>query len=124
MKTIAEIRRDKLELLVAEFGSQEEVAARSETSPVYLSQIKNQTLDAKTKKPRQMGDPTARKLEIGCNKEIGWMDNAPTLAELYGATDPRVLMLSVMESLPKDEWPKAVRLIGALAQPAKNGTND
>lgn len=81
MKTIAEIRLDNLDLLIAEFGTQDRVAEKSGTSPVYLSQIKNKTPDAKTGKLRQMGDPTARKLESGCGKEIGWMDNTHSPAK-------------------------------------------
>jgi hypothetical protein len=55
------------------------VAELGETSSIYLSQIKNQSPDAKTKKPRQMGDDMARKLEAGCKKPRGWMDNVHEL---------------------------------------------
>jgi hypothetical protein len=75
MKTIAEIRLENLELLIAELGTQERVAESGSTSSVYLSQIRNQSPDAKTGKLRQMGDEMARKLESGCRKERGWMDN-------------------------------------------------
>lgn len=75
MKTIAEIRRDNLALLTTEFGSQDKVAELADTSSVYLSQIRNEAPDAKTGKLRQMGDPMARKIEIGCAKERGWMDH-------------------------------------------------
>lgn len=119
MKAIAEIRRDKLEMLIKEFGTQEKVAELGKTSAIYLSQIRNQTPDAKTGKPRQMGDPTARKLEIGCEKEHGWMDNLPTYAELNGTQDPRAKAMSVFESLPPDQWDIALRLLDALAQPGQ-----
>lgn len=75
MKTINEIRLDNLEALITEFGKAELVAEKGETSSVYLSQIRNRAPDKKTGKLRQMGDDIARKLERGCNKEIGWMDN-------------------------------------------------
>lgn len=75
MKTIAEIRHTNLENLIAEMGTQDKVAELGGTSSVYLSQIKNQTPDAKTGKLRQMGDDMARKLEAGCGKPKGWMDN-------------------------------------------------
>lgn len=74
MKTISEIRLDNLRLLIEEFGTQDNVAEKSGASPVYLSQIKNETPDMKTGRPRQMGDRMARKLELGCDKPIGWMD--------------------------------------------------
>lgn len=74
MKTISDIRRENLDALARQLGSVDAVAAASSTSPVYLSQIKNQALDSKTGKPRQMGSALARKLEVGCNKPSGWMD--------------------------------------------------
>ena len=75
MKTIAEIRLENLEALIAELGTQDKVAELGGTSSVYLSQIKNQSADTKTGKLRQMGDDMARKLELGCGKVRGWMDN-------------------------------------------------
>lgn len=80
MKTIAEIRLENLETLIAEKGTQEKVAELGGTSSVYLSQIKNQSADAKTGKLRQMGDDMARKLEAGCGKVRGWMDNVHSAA--------------------------------------------
>lgn len=74
MKTISDIRRENLDALARQLGSVDAVAAASTTSPVYLSQIKNQALDSKTGKPRQMGSALARKLESGCGKPFGWMD--------------------------------------------------
>jgi hypothetical protein len=75
MQTIAQIRLANLEGLIKEMGTQERVAELGGTSSIYLSQIRNQALDVKTGKPRQMGDKMARKLEIGCKKAPGWMDN-------------------------------------------------
>jgi hypothetical protein len=76
MSTIAEIRLNNLESLIAEFGTQEAVANRGQTSPIYLSQVRNKAMDSKTGRSRQMGDRLARKLEIGCDKPPGWMDHA------------------------------------------------
>jgi hypothetical protein len=50
MKTIAEIRLYNLRLLIGEFGTQEQVAALADTSPVYISQILNGAADSKTGK--------------------------------------------------------------------------
>ena len=74
MKTIADIRRRNLDVLAQQHGSVEAVATMAETSPVYLSQIKNQSVDIKTGKRRQMGTVLARKLEAGCGMPVGWMD--------------------------------------------------
>lgn len=95
MKTIAEIRRANLDLLAQEFGTIDLVAARSGTSPVYLSQIKHQAIDAKTGKTREMGTVVARKLDKGCGKMPGWMDtdhSAPnvSLAPVGGRKIPLI----------------------------------
>lgn len=88
MQTIAEIRLANLERLIKEMGTQDRVAEFGSTSSVYLSQIRNSAPDSKTGKLRVMGDEMARKLEIGCNKPRGWMDNfrseeEAAIAKLY-----------------------------------------
>lgn len=124
MQTVAEIRLVNLALLSKEFGTQDKVAELGHTSPVYLSQIANHAVDSKTGKPREMGDALARKLEIGCGKPRGWMDNVRTYAELNGLSDPKAMMWQVLEGIPMDEWPTAMRLLAALKKPAKNGSDN
>jgi phage repressor protein C with HTH and peptisase S24 domain len=68
MKTISEIRRDNLLLLKEEFRTYRKISDLSGTDPAYLSQIINKHDD------RGMGDELARKLEVGCGKGHGWMD--------------------------------------------------
>ena len=108
MKTIAEIRLHNLELLIQEFGTQDKVAEAGETSSVYLSQIKNQTPDNKTGKLRQMGDDMARKLEIGCKKERGWMDNLHTSAE-PGVTYLRRVDMEYQPAIASEAPPPPMR---------------
>lgn len=72
MKLVAEIRRDNLELLIAEMGSLKAVAEHGQTSEIYLSQIRNRAIDQKTGQPRSMGNQIARRLEAG--RAVGWMD--------------------------------------------------
>ncbi|MDP9893213.1 hypothetical protein J2W32_001482 [Variovorax boronicumulans] len=74
MKTAAQIRRENLNLLQRESGTLENVAARAGTSSVYLSQVRHQTIDLKTNRPRQMGSSMARRLERAFDKPLGWMD--------------------------------------------------
>ena len=100
MKTVSEIRLDNLELLIVELGTQEKVADAGGTSSVYLSQIKNRTPDKKTGKPRQMGDDMARKLEEGCKKERGWMDNIQEKPIPYSASSPVVALVAAEPSTP------------------------
>ena len=65
-----------------------------------------------------MGDDLARKIEERLSLEAGWMDTPPSYAELHGEEDPRTKAWLLMEALPPDQWPTAVRLLDALAQPA------
>ena len=65
-----------------------------------------------------MGDDLARKIEEKLELELGWMDTPPTYAELHGDEDPRTKVMQLMEAMPPDQWPTAVRLLDALAQPA------
>jgi hypothetical protein len=90
VKTIGDIRRENLEALITEAGTLEKLAAAASTSPQYLSQIRNQTLDVKTGRPREMGTAMARRLEEAGRKTSGWMDaeHAPGAAPVQ-APPPR-----------------------------------
>ena len=115
MKTIAEIRLENLDLLIGEFGSQEKVAELGDTSSVYLSQIRNQTPDAKTGKPRQMGDPMARKLEEGCKKERGWMDHEQ-MPHTYRSAKLQAA-IGVMEHMEYWQLDQAIKIVNTIAEP-------
>lgn len=121
MKTIAEIRLDNLRLLIGEIGTQEKVAELAETSPIYLSQILNRAADSKTGKIRQIGDPLARKLEQGCNKEIGWMDN-PQIPHSYHSPKMQAA-LALMERMDAHQLERAYKIIDALAEPHPKAAN-
>lgn len=74
MKTIEQIRRHRLDELAKEFGS---LAALNERlgntrTDSTLSQIRTQPA-------KFMGSDIARRLESVCGKEVGWMDNDPSL---------------------------------------------
>ena len=69
MRSINEIRRQKLLQLVTEAGSIKSVADCAGRNADYLSQI----LSPVTK--RNMGDGLARSLEQGFNKPKFWMDS-------------------------------------------------
>ena len=115
MKTIAEIRLDNLLVLIEEFGSAEALAAKVNSSAVYISQLKNRAPDSKTKKPRQIGDPLARKMEASCGKERGWMDHQhPVLSYRQQRIEHAQL---VMEAMSDYELDRAVKIIDTIAQP-------
>lgn len=126
MQTIADTRRQRLTLLIREFGSLAALNERLELprTDATLSQIKNQSPHHKTGKPRAMGDDLARKIEEKLGKPVGWMDTPPSYSEIQGEPDPRAQLLAVMEALPPDQYATATRLLAALAESdqLKNGT--
>jgi hypothetical protein len=78
MVTAKELRIENLRALVSEFKTAEAVARMANTNPMYLSQILNGARSA-TGTPRGIGEALARKLEVGCGKPIGWMDQSHSM---------------------------------------------
>lgn len=107
MKTVGDLRRENLELLVEQFGTLEGVASAVGSTSIYLSQVRNQAIDAKTGKPREMGALMARRLEAAAEKPRGWMDQ-----EHGGATRPRAATPPVAGAPTPD---LALRLANAFA---------
>jgi hypothetical protein len=81
MKTVEEVRRVRLEALIAEAGS---IVALNEKLGLdkrdsTLSQYKNRSESSKGGPPKAMGSDVARRLEMACGRERGWMDTDPDL---------------------------------------------
>lgn len=74
MRPVGEIRLENLELLIAAAGTMERVAEKAGTTSVYLSQVRNHTIDKASGKPREMGAKMARRIEDAFEKPRGWMD--------------------------------------------------
>lgn len=93
MKTNDEIRRDNLAIAVKRAGSATILAELANVSSVYLSQIKNRAPEAKTGKPKAMGDDVARKIEAAINEQLGWMDadHSPGLMPAPSPPDERIV---------------------------------
>jgi hypothetical protein len=124
VQTIDKTRRERLELLIEEFGSIAalNVAMGMDRTDATFSQIRNQAAHSKTGKPRSMGDDLARRIEAALGKSEGWMDTPPGYPQL---DDQRIAhVLKIMESMPDWQLDQAVKIVDTLAQPArKNGTN-
>lgn len=117
--TIHETRLARLQMLLREHGSTANLneALGWARTDVKLMQIKNENKRSDRGKVYQMGDAMARLIEQRLGKPRGWMDTPPTYAELHGQQDPRARLMLLMEQLPEDQWPLAIRLLDALAQP-------
>ena len=127
MQTVFETRRIRLRMLIDKHGSIADlnVALGWERTFARLSQIQNRSIRSDRGTPYEMGDVTAREIEEKLGLEEGWMDTPPTYAELHGEDDPKAKVMLLMEQIPQEDWPKAVRLLGALAEPAPlNGTTN
>ena len=121
MQTVTETRLIRLQMLVKKHnGSLADLneAIGLTRTDATLSQIRTKAPHSKTGKPRVMGDDLARKIEERLSLEAGWMDTPPSYAELHGEEDPRTKAWQLLEALPPDQWPTAVRLLDALTQPA------
>jgi hypothetical protein len=125
VKTIAETRRARLQMLLDKHGTLAAINDLIELprTDATLSQIKNQSPHHKTGKPRSMGDDMARRIEEKLDLETGWMDTPPSYSELHGEADPISKAIDLMAAMEPEARYQAVRLLDALAQPTKaNGT--
>ena len=79
MRTIEEVRRARLAILVEEFGSYAEINVKLDRDrrDSTLSQIKNESVNSKGGAAKTMGSATAREIELACGKPLGWMDSDP-----------------------------------------------
>ncbi len=127
MQTVYETRRQRIEMLIKEYGS---IAALNEKlgwsrTDSRISRVKN--ANARTDrdgKVFQMGDGMAREIETTLALEEGWMDTPPSYAELHGQSDPIGKAVQVLEAMEPEARYQALRLLDALAQPAPaNGTH-
>lgn len=127
MQTIEEVRRARLVMLENEFGGQTALAERIGKAPAQISQWKNASRSASGRQ-RAMSSDVAREIEEKTGKPRGWMDTAPTYAELH-PNDRIAHAMAVMESMTPYQLDQAVRVIDTLAQPPaddaglKSGTN-
>ncbi len=125
MKTVSQIRRDNLLLLLERHGSLANLNEKLELArtDATLSQIKNQSTTSRGN-PKMMGDTMARRIEAALGLEEGWMDNGqtpPTYRQERIAHAAKA-----MEHMNDYQFDQTVKIIDTLAeQPAtdKNGTD-
>lgn len=72
MRSIKEIRRDNLQRLAKEFGSQTALAEATGVSAGYISHLLNKRKDGTYVK--NLGDNLAQKIEEQLNLNQGWLD--------------------------------------------------
>lgn len=101
MKTVEEVRRERLAELRKEVGSlvamNERLGLTSRDST--LSQLANGAKNSKTGKPKEMGSRLARELETAFKKPVGWMDTDPALSDGMAFAPEVAAVATDMESL-------------------------
>lgn len=119
MKTVEEVRRERLQMLRDEFGTWSALNAKLDLSvrDSTLSQYLNQSKGTKTDKPKVMGSPMARRLEQACGKEIGWMDTDPQLERAAAAYE--AIAAQVMQQAGPEPEPTIVRVTRAAGHPRR-----
>lgn len=125
MRTIAETRRERLEMLITQHGGKLanlNEALGYERNSTKLAKLRNANIRQDRGKPYQMGDALAREIEDALHLERGWMDTPPGYADL---TDHRVAhAIKVLEAMPDYVLDQAIKIIDTLAEPprSENGT--
>ena len=122
MKTVSEIRRENLLLLLERHGSLANLNEKLDLprTDATLSQIKNQSTTSRGK-PKMMGDTMARRIEGALSLPKGWMDNdqAP-ISYRQQRIDHAIKAMEHMEDYQLDQ---AIKIIDTLAEPnQKTGT--
>jgi hypothetical protein len=126
MKTIAEIRRIRLEQLIQRYGGNaglNEALGRPRNHS-KISQLRNAPIRKDRGKPVQIGDAAAREMESLLGLESGWMDNLP-LSEDPSIDDKLRHLHHVAEQLAGYQVDQLIKIGATLAEPApKNGTEN
>uniref|UniRef100_A0A193SBN0 Uncharacterized protein n=1 Tax=biofilter metagenome TaxID=1070537 RepID=A0A193SBN0_9ZZZZ len=130
MKTVEEVRKERLAELRKEFGSFAAINEKLGRIPTdsTLSQIANASVGSKTKKPKTMGSEQARSLEAALDKPKGWMDTDPELLRAASAVvlsvpfskvsveDALDVVISSITSIPPTDRKVLAETISLLAE--------
>jgi hypothetical protein len=120
MKTIAEIRRLRLEQLIKQYGSIAalNVALKRARTDSKLSQLRNASARKGRDRPTQMGDAMARLIECTLKLEVGWMDNLPAYED--PTIDEKMRRLQkVAEELASYQIDQLIKIGITLSEPGR-----
>jgi DNA-binding transcriptional regulator YdaS (Cro superfamily) len=115
MKTIEEVYRARLHVLIKEAGNQAKLAKLIGKSGSQISQWINGSPDSKTGKPRAMSREIARAIERTLGKPTGWMDQPLTPGqEIDGKNMGSAAAPGPARATHSDENAAAAELLEAL----------
>jgi len=84
LTTVRAARRENLELLIQQHGGIPTLSHKTGISEKYLRQIKNNFQGPRDRKPRDLGDVAARRIESTLGLPEGWMDTPRKTASSEG----------------------------------------
>lgn len=110
MKTIEETRRERLLLLKIEFKTYAELSRLTDISEAQFSQWANSSLDHKTGRPRVIHSDSARKIELGTKKPVGWMDQP-----IYAHSEKIGHVIDIMQTMDLGQAEELKRIAEVLS---------
>jgi hypothetical protein len=117
MKTVEEIRHERLLSLIASHGSiaKLNVALGRTRTDSTLSQLKNKSADSKTGVPKMLGKAQARRIEATLGLPEGWMDTAPDERQPTGLSLAEAQPIYMAERMKTPASTNRLNLAAALA---------
>jgi len=131
MKTIDEIHRENLKLLILKWEGVKQLAETLDMAEAQLSQWANGSKDSKTGKPRGVRPDSMRNIETKLKLDRGWMDNDhsnnPTNPFTFSFSKPlsktTIKVVEMMEAMDDETrgavYGAALMLVKALPKEAQ-----
>lgn len=111
--SIRDTRLANLKLLVAESGSVANLGRASGVNATYLRQVLRGDMGKHRRTARQLGDAAVERLEDGCFKPRGWMDETHAAAVTLPNATSRAALLTLEELIGR-LGPGSRRAVGGL----------
>ena len=114
LKTIEDVRLERLHLLRNKLGS---VSVIFDQTGIYYAQVSqwiNQSVDSKTGKPRTISSASARSIEVKLGIESDWFDQLPS------GNIKRDMIIELINKVAEDALRQLERNIYAACEPEEN----
>lgn len=118
MKTIEEIRRHNIKLLIAKSGSNVALAEKINKSAAQVSQWSNASRDSLSGRPRSISSDACREIESVLGLEVGWLDNNQGCA--HGFSDDAIALANDFMSLDPAEQTRIRQYVAFAAAMEKH----
>lgn len=118
MKTIEEIRRQNLKLLIVKYGGNASMSEKIGKSAAQVSQWSNASRDSLSGRPRSISSDACREIEGVLGLEVGWLDNDHESA--CGFTDAAIGLMNDFMRLDSAEQTRIRQYVAFAAAMKKH----